>query len=449
MCTLLLNLLVIRVNYLLDLCACMHFSDFTEMFKNLYTQPEKAPSPPPTPKPEKAPSPPPTPKPKPPTTRIPPKKQVKTKAVKAPVNKQAPKRKPPLRRPIRATTSTFRRSRLKIQRDTHQDDNSIKLSNPEQIESTSAVESATEINEVESKSDFESLDSQESRIETPLVDPESLPEASVSTKQTCEESADEEDDIIDIGDPPTPPPTEHLLSVPSTPSATLNHMPFHSPSKSNLLREDSFTSSPNKYFSICSETVVKQSQEVDNNGERNQSRVSHESSTSSAHISGDDDDLISDHDNEQSNNSLTQDLHHTSHQEDTIPGAIQLPQGYVNQPNEDEKQSADTVFGDEDTDIERDDQLIGDDGDDDESRYSDEESGSSREVTDDGESDEDNVDLAVNDEESIDNEKKVIAPLRISKRQVGFSAFCVLCVVILKFLLVIIEISVYFAVREL
>ena len=66
-------------------------------------------------------------------------------------------------------------------------------------------------------------------------------------------TSSDEDDIIDIGNPPTPPraspphESSYAISMPS---------PMENPS--------GYSSSPKKFFSICSETVVAQSEQVDN-----------------------------------------------------------------------------------------------------------------------------------------------------------------------------------------
>lgn len=392
------------------------------MFKSLYTQPEKVPTPPPTPPPvsPKQPA-----KPRTPASKKKPKERPQPK----PVIKQVTSRKPPLRRPFDVATSTRRRARLRLKvnasrydtpDDAIENTNQIEMSGVDSKPSESSEKPPEDVDHPIETTEIEPKPAEDNPIvntmDKLLGSPDTLLKASTESSKPSEgsvheisdsgtdESANEEDDIIDIGDPPTPPPMESLPSVPSTPTAATAN-PFLTPSKPGLLREESFTSSPSKYFSICSETVVEQSEQMDQSGEQNHSHTSHESFIST-HVSGERD-LISEAEDESPNHNLSQ----ISSQEDQTELSQQSTADETRTPSDDDDQA----FCDQDTESEEESQLF-----EDKEQCSEEveELDNSDEVTECGESDGVEVDSVAGDA-SNDSEKKVIAPLRISKRQVG------------------------------
>lgn len=81
--------------------------------------------------------------------------------------------------------------------------------------------------------------------------------------------ADSEDEVIDIGSPPSPP------SAPLPTAEPHIHRPEPTELRSPLVMEG-YTSSPKKGFSICSETVIEQFEQHDNSYEQRQTNSSNQ-----------------------------------------------------------------------------------------------------------------------------------------------------------------------------
>lgn len=105
-------------------------------------------------------------------------------------------------------------------------------------------------------------------------------------------TVDSEDELIDIGSPPSPLPLP-AFSTPHAQSATPEPLPLLNPPP------HTYTSSPKKGFSICSETVIEQFEQPDNSYDQRSSHIN-SSSPENAEQASDDSDTSDGSDSQES-----------------------------------------------------------------------------------------------------------------------------------------------------